>query len=519
MNTVKTPASELARAERAGALSLGEIWPLAALMAAALALRLFKLGDMGYWHDEVITTFAARAPALETFGSITANDTHPPLYHILLHFWGRLVGYELIPLRLFSVLLGVLCLPAVYALGRVTVGPRAGLVAAGLMAVSPFQIYHGQQIRMYSLLTLVVLLAALACFTAWSKGGAWRWALFGLVAAAGLYTHVYFAFSLLGLNLWALYESARLRRLERRAWAGLILAQVGAVALFSPFLRTMLSLTGEIVSDFWIREVTVADWLFALVAALNYSTRLNNEAPIWYLLLLYLPTAAVLVLSARFIVGEIRRGAPGSAGLRMLLIAVVTPGIVATALSLAIRPILLDRSLIGVSGPFFILLATAAVRTWRLAVTRALSAAVALTIAAGLAATYPSAPAPHTLQPALETIFAERRPGDAVILLDWQSFDLAALRHPDAADVYVGGPAENIGYWQRRMAFMRWHTPDQVGPPERYAGRYRRVWVSLTPYTYNKAWDATGPWLERNGRLLQDRAIGEARVMLFELQP
>lgn len=489
---------------------------LAGLTVLGLGLRLFRLDYAGYWHDEVISIFAARASAGEIYRSITASDTHPPLYHILLHFWGRLFGYDLIAARLFSVVLSTLCIPFTWLLGRALAGPGAGLLAAALMALAPFQIFHGQQARMYPLLTLVTLLALLSFWHAWERGAVWRWALFALATAAGFYTHVYFSFSALGLGLWAIYVSARQRRIDRRAWTGLILATFAAVLLFVPFLPAMLTLTGGVVSNFWIRANTPLDWLFALVAILNNATALDGRAPYWVLLCLYAAAAGALALAASIGLRGCRRADPAWRGWSLLLFAILTPCLTATLLSLTVRPILLDRSLIGVSGPLFVLLGWAAVHTWARPLTRITAVATLTSVLVGLALTYPVTPRPHSLQPLIETIFRERQPGDAVILLDWQSFDLTALLYPEAPDVYVGSSEADIAYWQRRMAFMGWHTPDQIGPPAAYAGRYRRVWVLGTLYTYPETWNAVTSWLDDHGRVVEERemAAGEGGWLL-----
>lgn len=491
---------------------------IAVITAIGVGLRLFRLDLHGYWHDEVISTFVARAPAAEIFDSIAAADTHPPLYHILLHYWGMLFSYELVPLRLFSVAVSATCIPAVFMLGRAIASPAVGLAAATLMAASPFQIFHGQQARMYPLLTLVVLLALLALWGAWQKGGAWRWAWFGLVSAAGLYTHVYFAFTLLGLNLWALIEVVSSRRSDRRRFAALIVAQVGAVALFLPFLPTMIGLTGSVIADFWIRGATPLDWLFALMALLNYGTFLNNSGPLWRLLVLYVPATSAIVLGLLFAALALWRRPHERDRWSLLLLAVLTPCLVATTLSLTVRPILLDRSLIGVSGPFFVLLGWATVCAWGRPITRLTAGAVAVSMAVGLFLIYPAAPRPHSLQAAVDYIFAQRAPGEAVVLLDWQSFDLTALRHPDENDVYVGSAAEQIDYWQRRMALVRWHTPAQVGPAEGYAGAYSRVWVLQTPYTYPINWEAVAPWLAEQGSVVLERELGDGSVVVYALE-
>ncbi|NTU80768.1 MAG: hypothetical protein HGA45_15555, partial [Chloroflexales bacterium] len=484
MTTADKSAAEALPA--AGRATLG--WRAAALLAAltlvGLGLRLFRLDYSGYWHDEVISHFLALVPAPEIFQSVTASDSHPPLYHILLHYWGALFSYDLVPLRLFSVLTSLLCVPLTYLLGRAVVGPAVGMVAAALMAVGPFQILHGQQARMYPLLATLVLLALLTFLSAWRRGGPWRWALLSLVAAAGFYTHIYFSFSLLGLNLWALYESVRMRRLDRARWAGLLLAQVAAVALFSPFILTMAQLTSSVVENFWIRRNTAVDWLISLVVIISNANETSAAPSPIYILGSYLPPVAALMLTGVVALRAWRGSPEERPALSLLLFAVLTPCLTATLLSLTVRPILLTRSLIGVSGPLYVLLAWAAVRMWARPLTRLLVLAVVLSMALGLGEAYPAQRRPHSLDPAVAYMFAERAPGDAVIVLDWQSFDLTALRHPDAADVYLGCTDESVAAWQRRMALMRWPTPAQVGPPERYAGRYRRVWVLQTPYTY-----------------------------------
>jgi mannosyltransferase len=519
MKAVERPSTPPIVAEGGASLTWQSALIFAAIMAVGLALRLFRLDYAGHWHDEVITTFAARPPAGEIYSSISVNDTHPPGYHILLHYWGALFGYGLIPLRMFSVVTSLLCIPAVYFLGRALMGHKVGVLAAAMMAISPFQIFHGQQARMYPLLTLMVLLTTLAFVAAWRRGGAWRWALFGLAATLGLYTQVYFLFSLFALNLWAVYESVRLRRVDRARWAGFVGSQAVAGALFAPFFLSMFTIASGVVANFWIRTSTPLDWMFGLVALTNYSTRLVDEAPIWYLLAVYLPAIGAIVIALVYIQYQVRRRDPESSTWVLIVLAALTPCLAGNILSLTIRPIMIDRSLSGVTGPLYIMLAAVAVRTWSHRLTKVLAPAVILSMFAGLGTIYLAAPTPHTLQRATDLIFAERRPGDAVVVLDWQSFDLTALTHPEADAVYWATTPESVAPLQRRMRFMRWHTPENVGPLDSFAPRYKRIWITQTPYVYNYQWDAMEGWLEAHGRRVFERELDEAKVILYELHP
>lgn len=518
MKAAERSSVSFVAAEDRASLTWQSVLIFAAIMVVGLALRLFRLDYAGYWHDEVITTFAARNSAVEIYRSISASDTHPPGYHILLHFWGAVFGYGLIPLRMFSVVVSLLCVPAVYFLGRELMGRRVGMLAAAMMAISPFQIFHGQQARMYPLLTLAVILTTLAFVAAWRRGGIWRWALFSLAATLGIYTQVYFAFSLLALNFWALYETARLRKIDWPRWAALIATQLIAVALFAPFYLSLKTITTAVVASFWIRTSTPLDWMFGLVALTNYSTRLVDEAPVWYLLAVYLPAISAIVISLVYIQYVVRRRDSDSSTWMLIVFIVLTPCLVGNLISLTIRPLMIDRSLSGVTGPLYVMLAAVAVRTWSHRITKLLAPAVILSMFAGLGTIYLAAPTLHTLQQGTDYMFAERRPGDAIVALDWQSFDIAALRYPDARDLYWAVDERLIPNTQRRVGFMGW-PPQNVAWLDSFGHNYKRLWVSQTPYIYNWQWEAIEGWLKANGRLVEEREFDEARILLYELNP
>jgi hypothetical protein len=93
--------------------------------------------------------------------------------------------------------------------------PRAGLIAAALVAVNPFFVWYSQEARSYSLL---VLMAALSLLFLGRRAYAW-WA---VTAALALLTHYFAAFLIVPEALWLLW-SAR----ERAVW--LAVGAVGAV--------------------------------------------------------------------------------------------------------------------------------------------------------------------------------------------------------------------------------------------------------------------------------------------------
>lgn len=494
---------------------------VAALTLLAAGLRLYQLGRHDYWDDEVISTFAARPPLLTILGSVGDYSVHPPLYYMLLHLWMGLAGEQIVALRTLSALVGAACVPLIYLLGRRVAGAPVGLLAAALLAISPFQILHAQQARMYPLLTLVVLAAALAWLSAWRHGG-WRWGVVAACVAAGLYTHIYFVFSLLALNLWAALETLRAGAVDRRRWAGLVAAQALGGLAFLPFAPQLASTVGGVVQWYWVPPPTPFSAVGLPVVISNGSGQLLDQPggpTLAGLLAVTAATVAFLLTNLHAIRAARRPGAERS-GWALLLLLLWCPPVAGLAISLAVRPILIDRSLIAVTAPTYLLMAWALVELRRSPLALGAGGAFALSVGLVLASYYGAPPAPNTLRAAVATIAERREPGDAVAFADWQSFDTALLTRPDLPDVHVlpGEAVSRVQFtgareWERRLRYIGWPHLDRVLPVAEFAPRYRRVWLVLTAYTASGEYQlATNKaWLDTNGRLIEtiegDRSV------------
>jgi len=215
---------------------------LLALILVALGLRVARLGFQPLWWDEGWSLYFATVD-LGSMLERTAVDIHPPLYYLILHLWTRLFDTSADSARLLSVFLGTATVPLLYATGRRLLGPRGGLAAAFLLAISPFHIYYSQEVRMYVLVTLLGL-AATHFALRWDAGGwgAGCWTAYVLAATAALYSQYYAAFLLLALNLVVLARWLRQTRTGSPAgrsvrglgsWLG---AQAAVIFLFLPWL-------------------------------------------------------------------------------------------------------------------------------------------------------------------------------------------------------------------------------------------------------------------------------------------
>ncbi|MDO8969156.1 MAG: glycosyltransferase family 39 protein, partial [Saprospiraceae bacterium] len=137
-------------------MSRSNRWWLLGILLLGLLLRCIGLQERSIAYDDAFSIFLARQ-SLPNIITGTAADTMPPLYYFLLHGWIQSGGLGLAWLRLLSVLLNLGGVLFLYGITVRLAGDRAGLWAAFLSAISPLQIYHAQDLRMYALLVLCQL--------------------------------------------------------------------------------------------------------------------------------------------------------------------------------------------------------------------------------------------------------------------------------------------------------------------------------------------------------------------------
>jgi len=226
-------------------------------------LRLWQLGAQSLWLDEVFTARVAPESFAGIVRAIRADLDTPPLHPFIVHLFIVMFGSSDFVLRLPSALASILSIPLMYALARRLLGERTGLVAAFVMAWSPFAVYYAQEARMYGLMLMTTLLTLYALLRAldgnvrepaapW-PGRARRflpWLGFAVAAAAGIYTH-FFGFFVLGLAV--LYAAMRMaadwragrRDAARRSGLSLLLALGVVVLLYAPWLPVLRHFLGE----------------------------------------------------------------------------------------------------------------------------------------------------------------------------------------------------------------------------------------------------------------------------------
>ncbi|MCB8980884.1 MAG: glycosyltransferase family 39 protein [Ardenticatenaceae bacterium] len=179
-------------------------WGLLLLILLAFGLRLHNAELFSFWTDEGLTPLRASYTVPEILSNHViiqdgiTNDTHPPLFFLIVHFTRQIWGETDFAYRYPALLAGVLLVPLLAALAQRMKDWQLGLVVAALTAVNPLQIWYANEARMYTLAVLLVTAASYILWRAIAEPAAQKLVrqlfLYILLAGLAFYTHYTAAF-------------------------------------------------------------------------------------------------------------------------------------------------------------------------------------------------------------------------------------------------------------------------------------------------------------------------------------
>jgi len=495
--------------------------PAVLLLFAAFALRVYRLGEQNVWWDEALAIWAVRRSLVETT-LWTASDVHPPLFFWTLWPWVRLAGESEFAARFLTVVWSVLTAALAFALGRRLGGRVAGLLALGLVAISPLEVWWSMELRMYMLAAAAVL-AAVYALARWVDAEGDRWlAAYVLAALAAVYT-VYLAGAAVAmLNLAMLllafgqWTTSRQRGttwrfdVRRGRYARWFAAQAVLVLLFLPWwwLAAGRMKTWAVATEPPPRGFAMDLWWTLL--ATGVSTDIER-ASAWAAVFFAGAMAACLVSALAFRRRVRRSGRWPTGGRRagqvaVLLFLVIPPIAVNMATqprAFFYTPAIEARYFVPFAAPVYVLVGCALADVWRryrhrLAGTLfalVVTAAVAVPLAVHLPGYYAGRRLRDELQTMVMAIWSQAEPDDVVLLVSGNRYPV--FRY------YYDRP------WDARS----------LDPPFRFPADHPPRWGDRPPVVEfpGRGSDpvAGGDWRER----LDELVASHQRVWLAEVEP
>lgn len=121
-------------------------------------LALFRLGEKALWTDEILVSLASKHSVPYIFDRSKLSDIHPPGYCYIIKAWGLIHDSDGF-LRLFSVLCAVGAMIVLYKIGCRLISRHVGLYSMVLMASNLLFLSEARQVRPYTLLIFMYLVA------------------------------------------------------------------------------------------------------------------------------------------------------------------------------------------------------------------------------------------------------------------------------------------------------------------------------------------------------------------------
>lgn len=306
-----------------------------------IILRILFIGSREIAYDDAFSYFLARS-SLQDIISGTAADTMPPLYYFLLHFWMK-ISDKLWFLRILNISINLITAWLIFAFTKELFNSLSAMIATFLFLISPFQIYHSQELRMYTILLLGQVgyfYAFLKIFRSsgkmnfiWIAAGVF----FGMVA---MYSHNLGIIGLISVNGILLFK---------RKWIiikNLLLVQFFVLLFSIPWFLYLPQQIEKVQRAFWTQTpgtIDIIQALLSLFAFLPMSTLITG--------------VVLMIIVQSFILLSVFLVKNKSPKYSIIALLMVFPPTILFVLSFFVKPVFVPRIFILSSVWFFILFA------------------------------------------------------------------------------------------------------------------------------------------------------------------
>lgn len=306
----------------------------------AMLISLFIGMRQSVWFDEAYSILIAKQPIGQLI-HLTALDTHPPLFYIILKIWGNIFGWSELALRTMPILFMGGAVVCSALLMQKLFNRRAAVITLPLVVLAPFLLRYGFEIRMYSLASLIGVLATyiLVCAlrTSEKRKKTILFCVYALLVAVGVYTLYYLVLLWVAHLVWLIWLTKQEKEsIIKSPW---LLSYCASFVLFIPWLPTFISqITNGALAPIAM-PMTIDNFLSIFSFSIFYS-------PSWDLgLLLFLVLlAAIVFLLSMFTKAFQAAKITEKANLLLLTLYIAIPIILLTIVGF-IRPMYVERYL------------------------------------------------------------------------------------------------------------------------------------------------------------------------------
>lgn len=309
------------------------------IFTVGIILRVLFIGSREIAYDDAFSYFLSKS-SLSNIVIGTAADTMPPLYYFMLHFWMK-ISTSLWFLRLFNVVINLMTAFLIYLITKELFNSKSATIAILLFLISPYQIYHSQELRMYALLLLGQVgyyYAFLKIFRS-SEKQRFVWIIvavvFGLMA---MYSHNLGIIGLVSINVILLFHR------KKHVIKSLFTVQFIILIFSIPWFYYLPQQLEKIQQAFWTEPPGIIDLFQALLTLFSFL-----PIPMIFMGIALIIIAQSMVLLIVFIVKN------KSTKIFITSFLIIMPALILFILSYLIKPVFVPRIFLLSAVWFFVL--------------------------------------------------------------------------------------------------------------------------------------------------------------------
>lgn len=230
---------------------------LITILLLATALRVYHIDFQSIWLDEIHTMIEGnpKMPYSEFYDIMILREQMPHLYFLGVKLFSFIFGHTTFVVRLFSALIGIVSVYAIYLLGKEIKNKNAGVVAALILSVNYFHISYSQEIRPYVLLSLFTILSFYKLIIFLKNSTTKNALYYGLFTALLINTHFFGLFVLVSqfiIILYFLFERPKSER--KKFFVSAVVSGITTLILWIPSIKIFIIVAK--IKSFWIQPPT-----------------------------------------------------------------------------------------------------------------------------------------------------------------------------------------------------------------------------------------------------------------------
>ena len=141
------------------------------IFSLGIFFRLYNLNFEDLWHDEILSFWIADPSIsfIETFDRHNELEQVPILFNLILKYFYKTFGYNVYIGRYLSCFFGIISMIFCYLLYLQSKNNNGSIFFITLIAFNIFLIKYSQELRVYSLMTLLIILSLYFLFKILNK--------------------------------------------------------------------------------------------------------------------------------------------------------------------------------------------------------------------------------------------------------------------------------------------------------------------------------------------------------------